>query len=87
MKSTIIIATSLALALSATSALAGGKKAPAAPADPRAAYFTASAKADRPNGRQNWCDMDPKCNGWDKTYELVGQKKMKVDYRPNEMKL
>jgi hypothetical protein len=86
MKSTILIATSLALALSAGTAFAGGKKAPAQPIDPRQVAHEASLKAEHPNGRQSWCDMDPKCNGWDQTYQLVGQKKMKIDYRPNEMK-
>lgn len=86
MKSTILIATSIALALSAGTAFAGGKKAPAAPIDPRQVAFAASVKAQHPNGRQSWCDIDPKCNGWDQTYQSVAQKKMKIDFRASDMK-
>ena len=87
MKSTILIATSLALALSAGTAFAGGKKAPAAqPIDPRLVAHEASLKAEHPNGRLSWCDTDPKCNGWDQMYQLVGQKKMKPDFRASDMR-
>jgi hypothetical protein len=76
MKSKITLAAlSLAIAFSGASvAVAGGKKAPV---DPRAAYLSASAKTERPNGRQNWCDIDPNCNGWGSALQLANAKKIK----------
>ncbi|HEY6255315.1 MAG TPA: hypothetical protein VIY51_05925 [Xanthobacteraceae bacterium] len=69
MKTKIALATlSVAIALSgASTAMAGGKKAPV---DPRDAYKAASAKTERPNGRMNWCDIDPNCNGSAKALEM-----------------
>ena len=73
MKSKIAIVTlSVAFALTATNALAGGKKEEA---DPRVAYR--AAKAEHPNGRQNWCDIDPNCNGAAKALEMAKQGKLK----------
>ena len=70
-----LAALSLAIALSGASvAVAGGKKAPA---DPRAAYLSSSAKTERPNGRQNFCDVDPNCNGWAQALQLANSGKMK----------
>jgi hypothetical protein len=50
---------SLAIALNGSAAFAGGKKEPA---DPRANLVTSAKKS--PGGWQNWCDIDPNCNGW-----------------------
>jgi hypothetical protein len=78
MNSTMISAAalSLAIAFGGTSvAFAGGKKEQA---DPRAAYVTASAKTPRPNGRQNFCDVDPECNGWGQAYRLNSAGKLKM---------
>jgi hypothetical protein len=69
-------ALSLAIVLGGASvATAGGKKEVVA--DPRAAYLTSSAKAPRPNGRQNFCDIDPNCNGWSQAEKLAQQGKLK----------
>jgi hypothetical protein len=73
MKTKIAIVTlSVAFALTATNALAGGKKEEA---DPRVAYR--AAKAEHPNGRQSWCDIDPNCNGSAKALEMAKQGKLK----------
>jgi hypothetical protein len=70
-------ALSLAIVLSgASSAMAGGKK-PQQAADPRAAYLISSDKTPRPNGRQNFCDVDPNCNGWAAAEKLAQQGKLK----------
>jgi hypothetical protein len=72
----VFAALSLAIVLGgASAAMAGGKKAP--PVDPRAAYLSSSAKTERPNGRQNWCDIDPACNGWGQALQLSQAKKIK----------
>ena len=71
----VSVALSLAIALSgATVAMAGGKKAQV---DPRAAYATSSEKTARPNGRQNFCDVDPECNGWAQALRLSQSGKLK----------
>jgi hypothetical protein len=71
----VSVALSLAIALSGASvAMAGGKKAPV---DPRAAYSISSEKASRPNGRQNFCDVDPNCNGWTDALRLAKTGKLK----------
>jgi hypothetical protein len=73
MKTNLALALSVAIALSSvSSAFAGGKQAPA---DPRDAYR--AAKVDHPNGRQNWCDIDPNCNGAAKALDLAHQGKIK----------
>jgi hypothetical protein len=70
-------ALSLAIVLgSASGAMAGGKKTPQT-ADPRAAYLISSDKTPRPNGRQNFCDVDPNCNGWAAAEKLAQQGKLK----------
>jgi hypothetical protein len=70
-------ALSLAIVVgSASGAMAGGKKTPQA-ADPRAAYLTSSKEAPRPNGRQNFCDVDPSCNGWTAAERLAHEGKLK----------
>ncbi len=76
MKSLIVCgALSLTIALSGASvALAGGKKAQV---DPRAAYLSNSAKTPRPNGRENFCDIDPECNGWAQALRLANAGKIK----------
>jgi hypothetical protein len=72
-----LAALSLAIVLGgASGAMAGGKKTPQV-ADPRAAYLTSSEKAPRPNGRQNFCDVDPNCNGWAAAEKLAQQGKLK----------
>ena len=69
------VALSLAIVLNgASAAIAGGKKAPI---DPRAAYLSQSEKTHRANGRQNWCDTDPACNGWGQALQLSYAKKIK----------
>jgi hypothetical protein len=71
----VCAALSLALALSGGSvAMAGGKKAQV---DPRAAYLSSSEKTPRPNGRQNFCDIDPECNGWAQALRLANTGKLK----------
>jgi hypothetical protein len=74
MKSKIAFAAlSLAIAFGGASvAMAGGKKETA---DPRVAY--AAKKAEHPNGRQGWCDIDPACNGWGQARTLAAQGKLK----------
>jgi hypothetical protein len=73
MKTNLAIALSIAFALSSvSSAFAGGKQAPA---DPRDSYR--AAKADHPNGRQSWCDIDPNCNGAAKAMEMARSGKIK----------
>ena len=74
MKSKITFAAlSLAIALGgASAAMAGGKKETA---DPRVAY--AGKKAEHPNGRQSWCDVDPSCNGWGQARTLAQTGKLK----------
>jgi hypothetical protein len=68
-------ALSLAIALSGASvAMAGGKKPSI---DPRVAYQGSSAKTERPNGRQNFCDVDPECNGWAQALRLSNTGKLK----------
>jgi hypothetical protein len=67
-----IVTLSVAFAISASGALAGGKKEEA---DPRLAYR--AAKAEHPNGRQSWCDIDPNCNGAAKALEMAKQGKLK----------
>jgi hypothetical protein len=68
-------ALSLAIAFGgASAAMAGGKKQVA---DPRAVYLSSSAKTERPNGRQNFCDIDPNCNGWSDALKLAQQGKLK----------
>jgi hypothetical protein len=75
MKSKIVFAAlSLAVALGSSSAIAGGKKPVA---DPRATYLSSSEKTPRPNGRQNFCDVDPNCNGWAAAEKLAQQGKLK----------
>jgi hypothetical protein len=70
-----LAALSFAIALGgASTAMAGGKKAPA---DPRSAYLSSSEKTPRPNGRQNWCDIDPNCNGWGHALQLAQGGKIK----------
>ena len=59
MRSTIAIAAALAFTLSSSLAFAGGKKQPA---DPRTNLVTLAKKSK--GGIQNWCDIDPNCNGW-----------------------
>jgi hypothetical protein len=59
MRSTIAIAAALAFTLSSSFAIAGGKKAPA---DPRTNLVTLPKKSK--GVIQNWCDIDPNCNGW-----------------------
>jgi hypothetical protein len=59
MRSTIAFTLALSFALSSTLAFAGGKKEPA---DPRQNLVSLAKKS--PGGRQNWCDIDPNCNGW-----------------------
>jgi hypothetical protein len=59
MRSTITLTVALAFALSSTLAFAGGKKQPA---DPRTNLVTLAKKSK--GGNQNWCDIDPNCNGW-----------------------
>ena len=73
MKSVMTLtAVTLAIALGGASAgLAAGKK----PIDPRAAYAAHAKQAQ--NGRQTWCDIDPKCNGSQQALELAYQKKLK----------
>ena len=71
----VCAALSLAIALSGASvAMAGGKKAPV---DPRAAYISGSAKTERPNGRENFCDVNPECNGWAQALRLSNAGKLK----------
>jgi hypothetical protein len=71
----VCAALSLAIALSGASvAMAGGKKAQV---DPRAAYISSSAKTDRPNGRENFCDVNPECNGWAQALRLANSGKLK----------
>jgi len=67
-----IVTLSVAFAISASGALAGGKKEEA---DPRVTYR--AAKAEHPNGRQSWCDIDPNCNGAAKALEMAKQGKIK----------
>jgi hypothetical protein len=76
MRTQIAVATlSVAVALGgASSAFAGGKKAPV---DPRDAYRAASVKSEHPNGRQSWCDIDPNCNGAAKALEMAKGGQMK----------
>jgi hypothetical protein len=76
MKSKIVCAAlSLAITISGASvAMAGGKKAQI---DPRAAYISSSAKTERPNGRQNNCDVNPECNGWAQALRLANAGKLK----------
>jgi hypothetical protein len=50
---------SLAIVLNGSAAFAGGKKEPA---ESRANVISAAKKS--PGGWQNWCDIDPNCNGW-----------------------
>ena len=58
----VIAALSLALALNGASiAMAGGKKAPA---DPRTNLISLAKKSK--GGGEDWCDIDPNCNGWAK---------------------
>jgi hypothetical protein len=72
---TVCAALSLAIALSGASvAMAGGKKAQV---DPRAAYISSSAKTERPNGRENFCDANPECNGWAQALRLANEGKLK----------
>jgi hypothetical protein len=71
----VCAALSLVLAVSGASiAVAGGKKAQV---DPRAAYISSSAKTERPNGRQNNCDVNPECNGWAAALRLSNAGKLK----------
>ena len=74
MKSKITFAAlSLAIGLGGASvAMAGGKKEVV---DPRQAYIT--KKHENPNGRHSWCDVDPKCNGWEQARTLAAQGKLK----------
>ncbi len=70
MKSKVtLVALSLAIALSGTSAaLAGGKKATV---DPR----TTAKSAHK--SKQTWCDIDPNCNGWAQALQLANAGKIK----------
>jgi hypothetical protein len=74
MKSKIVLATlSLAIALSGASvAMAGGKKPTV---DPRQSLI--SLKKKSPGGMQNWCDIDPNCNGWGQALQLANAGKLK----------
>jgi hypothetical protein len=76
MKSQITFAAlSLAIVLGgASAAMAGGKKEVA---DPRIAHLSDRNKQDNPNGRYSWCDIDPKCNGWEQARMLASQGKLK----------
>jgi hypothetical protein len=68
-------ALSLAIVFGGASvATAGGKKQVV---DPRAAYLSSSEKTPRLNGRQNFCDVDPNCNGWAQAEKLAQQGKLK----------
>lgn len=52
---------SLAIVLNGSAAFAGGKKAPA---DPRTNLISLAKKSK--GGGEDWCDIDPNCNGWSK---------------------
>jgi hypothetical protein len=71
MKSKIVFATlSLAIALSGASvAFAGGKKETA---DPRINVISLAKKSK--GGSQDWCDINPNCNGWSKWLQSQGHK-------------